>query len=57
MPFSDFYLIFYLIFIKYFFIKKIAKRGYLPAGDDVASGSTGELTCGAQDHRVCATRR
>ena len=51
-PFSDFYLILKLNF----YFKKIAKRGYLPAGADVVSGEGGELTCGARDHRADATR-
>ena len=44
-------------FLKVFSIKKIAKRGFLLAGADVASGSSSELTRGTRDHCTGATRR
>ena len=57
MPFSDFYLIFKLIF-KCFSLLKSRKKGiYLPADADLASGPGGELTRGARDHCTGATRR
>ena len=49
MPFSDFY----LIFINIFFTKIAKKRILLPAGDDVASGPSGELTWRAGPPRGC----
>ena len=55
MPFSDF-IWFLNEFLKHFLLKKITKRESLPVGADVVSGSSGELTCGARDHRVGATR-
>ena len=57
MPFFDFYLILYLIFINIFFTKIAKKGNFFPTGADVASGSSGELTRDARDHRTGATRR
>ena len=54
LKFMSFFSDFYLIFINIFFTK-IAKRGYLPVGADVASGTGGELTRGAREHRADAT--
>ena len=44
MAFFDFY----LIFINIFFTKIAKKGNFLPTGADVASGSSGELTRGAE---------
>ena len=57
MHFFYFYLIFYLIFINIFFTKIAKKGNFLPAGADVVSGSSDELTRGAQDHRTGVTQR
>ena len=51
-PFSNFYLIFKLIFINIPYLK-IAKRRFLPAGADVASRATGVLTWRAGPPRGC----
>ena len=58
MNFGSFNLfpIFYLIFKLNFYFKQSQKRGYLPAGADVASGEGSELTRGARDHCADATR-
>ena len=53
MPFSDFYLIFYFIFL----YENRKKGDLLPVDADVASGLSGELTHGTRDHRTDATRR
>ena len=44
-------------FINIFFTKIAKKGNFLPAGADMASGSSGELTRDAWDHRTGATRR
>ena len=51
MPFFNFYSIFYLIFINIFFAKITKKGNFLPAGADVVSGSSDELTRGTRVRR------
>ena len=58
--FMKFYAFFWFLFdflFDFFLLKSRKRAGLLPASADVASGSSDELTRGARDHRMGATRR